>query len=924
MNFLASSSAGYLTAEDFEKLILLFEKEASRWSIAKSTEANLIRILSSLFDRTSFLIDCINYPHYFETLVGLAVNSNYLTDIIVRNPEYLYWILNSSHLKKTFTHLSFTQEINKTIQSYKSFNGKVNSLRLLKRREILRIGVKDILKEADLSEIVSELSVLAKGISSVLFQLCYEEICRQYNIENFKGEYALIALGKLGGNELNYSSDIDLILFYDSNQIINGIEYYEVLTKTIHLFIESASVKTENGFLYRIDFRLRPDGRTSPLCRTLNDYLRYYEIRGEDWERQMLIKMSFVCGSESLYKTFYSYIQPFIYPASFTISPLEQIRRLKKNIEKKIGEEENIKLQPGGIRDIEFSVQALQLLNGGRIEEIKSANTLNAISMLARYNLLSSKEKEIFLEAYIFYRKIEHYLQLMNDTQTHIIPEKGEVFDRLIIFLGYTHSSFRNILIQLKKNVSEIFNLIVDPTYIDKKNDISISLISFKDKTRSLKNIEYLRTGTGLLEQKQFDKKSIEAFAKIEESLEKYLMNSLQPDKVLQNFVRVIKGSHFPSIWYDEFADTSYFHLFLTLCEYSQLAIDLFAEDKTLRDLLLSKKALQNINTDSLSHFKPKEIFFILAVQLTAKIITSREVAKILSLYLHQYISFLIESYKNKSINKYDYFIVGLGSFGCEEMSFTSDVDIIIVGKDIIKQTNTQNDFVGLLNYLKNSLQPVSIDSRLRPEGKSAYLVWDIKSCKTYIEKRADIWELQSYSKLRFIYGNEKLFQQFINFTVNRVSTEKEHGIKKYMSDMRKRLYPAGSVYLDQFNIKKNKGGILDIDFVFQYLVMINPQLYNSSIGKNKEEIIDSLMKNKDTKNDIKTLFENFNFFKQIELWNQNLFHSSGDLLPDDVEKRNLISDVTGYKDVTIFNEIFKQKIKENSSLYDKYLGERK
>ncbi len=166
---------------------------------------------------------------------------------------------------------------------------------------------------------------------------------------------------------MNYSSDIDLVAFYDKNSFINKKVYYnQILSETILLFIETASKKTGSGFLYRVDFRLRPDGRNAPLCGSYLEYLRYYEMRGEDWERQMLIKANYLCGSKSLYNKFSDYISRFIYPTSFSASPIEQIKKLKSNIEKRNKSDENIKLVSGGIRDIEFSLQALQLLNGGK------------------------------------------------------------------------------------------------------------------------------------------------------------------------------------------------------------------------------------------------------------------------------------------------------------------------------------------------------------------------------------------------------------------------------------------------------------------------------------------------------------------------------------------------------------------------------
>ena len=376
---LVEISAGYLPAETFDKFVKLIQSEISNHYFPRSSESNLLRIISAMYDKYSFLSDCIKYPHYVEIIVSISANSNYLTDILVRNPEYFYWIVNPSNLEPKLNIEEFEKGVNSALSYYRTFTSKVNYFRTLKRKEILRIGLKDILGLASLEDTTEELSTLAKVIALKLFELSLEEIKLKHQIKNINSSYCIIGLGKLGGNELNYSSDIDLIVFYDEEQIIKNKNYSELLTEAIYLFIESASSITASGFIFRVDFRLRPDGRNSPLCRSINEYLSYYESRGEDWERQMLIKAGFIGGNLNLYNRFINYLTPFIFPSSFSTSPTEQIKKLKDNIERSLGDEENIKLLPGGIRDIEFSVQALQLINGGRWKELRTGNTLSSI-----------------------------------------------------------------------------------------------------------------------------------------------------------------------------------------------------------------------------------------------------------------------------------------------------------------------------------------------------------------------------------------------------------------------------------------------------------------------------------------------------------------------------------------------------------------
>ncbi|MEJ2617095.1 MAG: hypothetical protein P8Z35_19235, partial [Ignavibacteriaceae bacterium] len=460
INKLAEISAGYLSPQYLDQLIQIIENEISKRTFDHTAESNFIRILQNRFDKAAFLNDCIKFPHYIEILISISTNSNYLTDILVRDPEFFYWISNPSNLNSDLDEEKFSVSLNDLTSSFKSFGAKVNSLRGIKRKELLRIGVKDILSISDLAETTVQLSIIAKVISAQLFKICYKEVLTKYGLEDINRNYCIVALGKLGGNELNYSSDIDLIIFYDEDSpISHAKEYYEILTEVIYLFIESATAITSSGYIYRVDLRLRPDGRTSHLCRSLSAYLNYYESRGEDWERQMLIKADFVGGDRKLFEKFVNYLQPFIYPSSFSTSPTEQIKRLKNNIEKELKAEEDIKLQSGGIRDIEFAVQALQLLNGGQNKIIRTSNTLDAINQLKKNNLLNQKETDDLRAAYILYRKIEHYLQLMNDSQTHVIPSDGEILEKLSAYLKFDSiKKFKNEVNRRRKIVRNIYN----------------------------------------------------------------------------------------------------------------------------------------------------------------------------------------------------------------------------------------------------------------------------------------------------------------------------------------------------------------------------------------------------------------------------------------------------------------------------------
>ena len=872
-------SAGYIPPETLDRFFNLIENEILQHYFTYSSESNLLRIITGMFDKISFMNECIKYPYYIEVLILVSVNSNYLTDILVRNPEYFYYIVNPSNLEKKSDPEVLRNEIRNSIGQYTSFKAKVNVFRIIKRKETLRIGLMDLMKTRGFKEITVELSILAKIIIEELFELCYREILKKYNIENINNRYCIIALGKLGGNELNYSSDVDLIIFFDENSRIKKKEYHEILTEAIYFFIENSTSHTSSGYIYRVDLRLRPDGRNSPLCRTLSDCLTYYESKGEDWERQMLLKASFVGGSRELFDNFINYLQPFIYPLSFSISPLEQIYKLKADIEKNLRNDENIKLSPGGIRDIEFSIQALQLINGGRNKEVRTGNTLEAIEVLSMKNLLGKEETVIFKKAYLFYRNAEHFLQLMNNNQTHLIPDSGELLEKLSFFLKYKSViEFRKDLAIKRLEVKKIFASIMGIKEV--RNDSILKKIKFGNRKKAENDLLFLREGKGMLGIRQFDKNSIEIFQKIEPVLIKYIESSPGPDKVLQNFARIMKDIPFPSLWYREFTDKKFFYSFLKLCEFSQKTIDLFAEDEELLEYFISRNIFERIDIINSTNYPLKKLLFVLSAQFILGKINSRNFGNILQANIIKKIN---DISKEVIPIETEYFISGLGSFGAGEMNFSSDIDLIFIVNGQYMQSEVQKIFQNLLLKLKKILRPFETDCRLRPEGKSSQLVWDLNSYENYLKNRARVWELQSLCKLRFVSGNKNLFDKFKRLIIKRITIEKSETIKKDIKAMRKKLLPSGTMsQMKIINLKKVSGGIMDIEFLIQYLMLTTPGLFQKVLKAGTEMRIQMLFPEENY------LKENYIFLKDLILRNQCVFSSSGYLFKED-QKENII-----------------------------------
>lgn len=916
INDLINLAGGLITPDKFDRLVEKLETEASRYFFTDSTESNLLRILNALYDKRSFLSEAADYPHHLEILMAVAANSNYLTDIIVRNPEYLYQLFDNEYLEKKSTRNDLDTELVQGVKRYKTTEAKVNFVRLFKRRYLLKIGLKDILGYDDLAETTRSLSVLANAVCAVVFEISFNEVKQKYGVEFIANSYTLCSLGKLGGMELNYSSDVDFILFYEKNETENGTEYHEVLTSAVKQFVYHCMEKTDKGFLYRVDFRLRPDGKNSPLCKAYSDYLRYYESRGEDWERQMLIKSGFTGGSRELYAKFTGLITSFIYPSSFTESPVNRIRQMKTKIEKRSGDDNNIKLFAGGIRDIEFSVQALQLINGGKIKELRTGTSLIAIKVLNEHGLLSDREAMVYRDAYIFYRKVEHYLQLMNDTQTHIIPDKSELTEKMAVYLGFENEDmFNQYLENLRGEVRKIYVSVMEEEETVSEV-ITIDDISFEDHNKAAKNLRYLHTGSGLLGNKNFDSRTIELFKKIFPVLKDALAKTDYPDDMLDNFSRIISAASFPSIWYSEFLNEAFFRECLRIFSLSQKSADLLVSDKKLGEVFISRKMFTKNPAAHIKEFTLEGLLFTLSVQFTAGLINYSEVSEALS----SFISAKMQEIVKNIIPDYEYALIGLGSFATGGMTFESDADLIVIVRNLEEHNTAHSDFQKFLAEAKEKLRPFEVDFRLRPEGKTSPLVWDIEAYRRYLQNRARIWEFQAFSKLKLVAGSPVLFNEFKNAVTDNFPRFGKDEILREVKSMHSAITSGGiGAFTKSVNLKKDKGALVTIDFALHSLIMSDPEIYKSTLGKTFTE--KAVIAKNHFNVDFSGMVDNYTFLKTAELAVQVLFNKSKPDVPSEKLKLNkfiYFMEAISYGDAV---STLSRVISENKKEFDKITG---
>jgi len=376
-----------------------------------------------------------------ESLVVLLGVSQFFADTLVAYPEAFAVIRTPPLLSPSTTAL--TKQLKGEVEAAYDDAAVLRTFRRFRHLQMLSIGVNDVARDRPLEEITRDLSRTADAAIEVALQTAMKSVGKKFGTPNAR--LAGFAFGKLGGDELNYSSDIDLMFLYDRDGETEGkggrIAHADWFARVVSEVVRLLSTITDRGFAYRVDLRLRPDGARGLLVRSLASTLSYYDVRGRTWERQALIKVRHCAGDVALGREFLEAVEPFVYRKYFSFSEINEVKALKRRMETRSTQagvdELDVKTGRGGIRDIEYSVQFLQLLNGGDLPAVRQRNTLLALEALEIAGCLTGHETYTLSDAYRFLRRTEHRLQLLFDWQTHKLPTTTDELAKLARRMGY-------------------------------------------------------------------------------------------------------------------------------------------------------------------------------------------------------------------------------------------------------------------------------------------------------------------------------------------------------------------------------------------------------------------------------------------------------------------------------------------------------
>ena len=841
-----------------------------------------------------------------DILYLLASYSKFIGRAALSDRDLIRNLSSGVFLKKKKELKNYNDDLKLILENSVSEEDFGSRLRTYKYREFARIIFKDITLKTDFISIMEELSDLAEAIIDIVYSY-FEKIMETQKY----GRFFILAMGKLGGRLLNLSSDVDLIYIFDQKKDSDCFfNLAEKITKTIGSF-------TDRGFLYRVDLGLRPGGNKSTIAVPYDGAVEHYYYWGDTWERAAFIQARPISGDIELGNRFLIDIDQFVYKKSLDYESIEDLKDMKLKLDQ-LKKLDDVKLGKGGIREIEFFVQANQLVNAGQFQELKGLNPMDCLKPLRKRKIITKENVDDIENDYIFLRKVEHNLQIVDELQTQKIPTDKDELLKLSKRLGIkTVKSFQKKYHDTTENVSSIYNKL----FLESKEKIeeygnefwhladfltegniteqeavdSLKKLGFENPNLAVDLISTLiDTKRGGLTQKgrMFSRRVIPAFLGA-------VLKSYNPDVALLNLERFISSIGWKSSIYAVLLENPELLKLLSMFfstsgvlsnflirhpEYLDVLTQRYSQSNfsdriemtdAIRDLVENEDDYEG-KLNALRHFKHVETLKLCLRDLNREV-DSEFVAKYLSIIAASILTVALElaisetklKYKNKSaLNKIC--ILAMGKFGSSEMSYNSDLDIIFIyeGNDHESYSRVGQRLISILSVPTVEGACYEVDLDLRPSGRSGTLVTSYDSFQHYHEESAQLWERQALIRAVPSAGDKKLSEKVQKTVTNYVyykplAEDFYVEINRLRNRMEKELAKES---LSKVNIKTGKGGLVDIEFVVQMLQLQYGKKYQSIRYGNTLEAIKALgNKGLLKKEEAKCLDEGYRFLKRME-----------------------------------------------------------
>ncbi len=764
------------------------------------------------------------------------------------------------------------------------------ALRILRQWSMARLLTLDCDQGASLETITLGVTHLAEMALDEACQQAFHDLDERHGAPMLasgeRAEFWVIGMGKLGARELNVSSDIDLIYVYDEDGETAGnaqgagkISVQEYFNRAVKALFTLIGETTEHGFVFRMDLALRPNGNSGPSVVSLGALEEYLLVQGREWERFAWMKSRVIAPRRALQNgsaaKLRSVILPFVFRRYLDYNVFESLRTLHQQIrdhaaKRSAGHPEranDVKLSRGGIREIEFTVQLLQVVRGGQFPELRTRPTLDAIQRVAKAGLMPAETALALTQAYVFLRKVEHRIQYLDDQQTHVLPTQDADLQWIAITMGYAAShDFLTDLDAHREVVAHEFDILLggdrqckscQTSAASERPELEAVLDLFQGeartrlahwqdspKVKSLRDdargrlMRLLQRTAQWLQEGRVEEDAVVRMADWMEPLmrrESYLAMMLERPAVHERLLRLLGAAKWPARYLvqhpgviDELANGDVLQQrFVALDFESELQARRAALKRTLED---DEENLLNL----LRRAHHAEVFRTLARDVEGRL-TVEQVADDLSAMADAVLRVTAEwcwsCLKNRHREDPLFGIVAYGKLGGKELGYGSDLDIVFVYEDPDERApEVYGAFVRkLINWftVKTSEGDLfEIDTALRPNGSSGLLVTTFAAFEDYQQQRGSntawTWEHQAMTRARFVMGHEAMASQFDQVRRSVISAPRdEAALKSEIVTMRNRVRTAHAIKPDLFDVKHSPGGMVDAEFAVQYLVLM-------------------------------------------------------------------------------------------------------
>ncbi len=761
------------------------------------------------------------------------------------------------------------------------------ALRRLRQQVMLRVLLRDLSGRAPLAEVVASMSDLAElSLGYALEHLCvWQEAQHGTPMANGKRqELIVVGMGKLGGRELNVSSDIDLIFVYpEEGETVceragqRPLSNHEYFTRLARKLINALADITEDGQVFRVDMRLRPNGDSGPLACSFDALENYFIAEGREWERYAWIKARSVYGDHA--SELAAIARPFVFRKYLDFGAFAAMRSLHAQIRAEVARRDlsgHIKLGPGGIREIEFIAQAFQLIRGGRDPELQTRPTLEVLPLLQKKGLLPVEVVAELRAAYDFLRRLEHRLQYLDDAQTHELPAGSDDQALIAGAMGFDdYAGFMTALDAHREQVSRHF----DGVFADPVQDVHpcaplwmgeidaeaaherLAALGFTDTGAALRRLAGARASPRYLQlseasRERFDAlvpRVIELAAKagapeaalaraldLLEAISRrgaYLALLYEYPQALEKVVQLLAASGWAAAYVtrhplllDELLDARTLY---AAPDWKEFAAGLRAQ-------LLRHEGDAERLMDVLRESHHAQVFRLLAQDLAGQL-TVEVLADHLSALADLMLAITLElcwaQLRNRHRDAPRFAIVAYGKLGGKELGYASDLDIIFLYEDAdARAPELYSRLAQRINTWLTSATPSGVlfetDLRLRPNGASGLMVSSVDAFREYQEKDAWVWEHQALTRARYCAGDTEVGAAFEaeRIAILRRSREPE-ALRREVISMRAQMLDAHPNRSDLFDLKHDRGGMIDIEFMVQYLVLAHAHRYPQLTG---------------------------------------------------------------------------------------------